>query len=214
MKRINLIFSILIALCIGCGDDDDNRIDQIAENLSTSLSEYQNAPANSWIEITELEFDLLAMELSGVTTNGATQGDFNNGTSSDLGGATLVNTNPNRKIPQGNYLFAFRYLSDANGFDYSDTHVKISYTNPDQEVSSIGRLPTHNGNGSTRFHFVYKGDLVMQEDAFLGMFAESLVWVDSNATTCFYDFGFTSSPSTTSNRSGCYQGLSTSSKQW
>ncbi len=222
MKKLNLIFSILIALCIGCGDDDDNRIDQIEATLSTSLTAYQNAPVNSWIEITDAEYNGLIAALQNVQSSGATDANYNNALSQTGGGytrtKTIFNTNPNRKVPRGNYLFAFRYLGGAGPFQVTEQKIMLSYDAPDSGAFVAGDLPIHEVTSLDQsMNFVFKGDYLIEnnQDAFLGIYTDgwTKLWSTLEDSSFFGD-GITATPSDPNDNPYMYQALSTSTKQW
>jgi len=222
----NLIIAISAAIILlGCSSDDgDVQIDQIEAALSTSATAYQNAANNSWIEITEAEYNSLIGQLQNVQSSGATNANYTQALAQSGGSYarqyTIFNTNPNRKVPKGNYLFAFKYLggSSSTPHEVIGQKVMLSYDAPDFGAFEAGDLPRHEFSSLDHSsHFVYKGDYRIDEnqDAFLGIYAAE--WIQTWATlenSSFRGSGVTSTPSVAIDNPYMYQALSTSTKQW
>ena len=191
-----------------------NDIDDIWYYLSSSQETYMNAEDNSWIMVTESEYNVLADNLINITRSGTSEEEYNStGSFTSGGGNTTWNNDNDKTIPPISYLFAFKVYSWSN--NAASSSVKISTGDATGPYMAIGEnLPQHNSGNR---YFVFKGsDAPTQGEAHLGYFASAAIGAKSlsnsvyrvssgNAETLFdVNGGFVI----------LFQGLSTTVKQW
>ncbi|MDG5492030.1 hypothetical protein [Psychroserpens sp. SPM9] len=192
-----------------------NDIDDIAAFLNSSLTEYENANAGEWIMVTESEYNDLANYLSLVTKSGATNEHISNTANiqQNSGNALLANRNGDT-MPEGSYLFAFKYYSWAN--NVSGTKVKVSEDDESGIYNTVGTtLPQHNDEYN---HFVIKGNATAtNNEGYLAIFSNLGIGFKSIEGTIYgWGDGGDTDMITNGNINAVflYQGLSTTLKQW
>lgn len=202
-----------------------NDIDDIEYVLSESKSDYQNAMAGDWLEITQKEYDSLFTIINSISRVGSTENDYNGSaraTSFEYHSNSTV-ANSGNPLPKGEYLFAFKYISGAT--DVTGAKVKLSETSVSsgyQDFESV--FPSH-GDAGNDSYFVLKGnDTNYANDAYLAMYSDkSIAWdpsfqqVTENHIFKSGDtniFGENNTAIQIANTVCPYQGLSTPIKQW
>ncbi|WP_204346166.1 cadherin repeat domain-containing protein [Psychroserpens algicola] len=191
-----------------------NNTDDISSFLGNSRTAYINASNGEWILITQSEYNDLANYLSNVSKSGQSDNTFQSTSGINTGGANFTVSNNNAPtIPEGSYLFAFRYYCNQNNI--VDTNVKVSETSYQNNFETIGsNLPEHNAGFN---YFVLKGNNAQTSTtAYLGIYeSNSIGYKNFNGTSYFYESGDAEDLTNDStNRSYLYQGLSTTLKQW
>ncbi|MDJ0646877.1 MAG: hypothetical protein QNJ57_12920 [Flavobacteriaceae bacterium] len=213
-----LMLLCLLIMTAACSEDDSGTSPvEIESTLTTSKAAYQNASNGDWIQITELEYNLLATELNNVSRVGTTeeQYDFEPSTfrQSDQ---TLANNN-GINIPINSYVFAFKYHTIRP--EAPSIVIKQSSTSVTEGYRDIGNpIPDHEGGGN--IYFVIKGNnLKTTSEGFLAVYIGK-----GNSTGMRTDI--TDSMTAQGNRNTnslslsssivlhLYQGLSTPEKQW
>lgn len=193
---------------------DIDNVDDIWAFLNDSRSAYENATPGQWVPISESEYNDLANYLADTFKSGATDSDLYSTTSisSSAGNITLSNVN-DRKLPQGSYLFAFKYYSWVN--NSNGVQVKLSEGNFSGNFYDVGEaLPEHNDEFN---QFVLKGaSSPVEDEGYLGMFAPNNYGSKEKSGAQFlYGIGNTSFlPESGANYVALHQGLSTTLKQW
>ena len=191
-----------------------NNVDDILSFLNTSRQSYIDAEIGDWIVITENEYNNLDTKLLNVSKSGASDEEINTDTSiGDLGGdLTIINDN-DQTLPNGSYLFSFKYYSWDN--NAASSRIKIaedSVMGPYTDVGSI--LPEHNSGYN---YFVIKGaDNPTQSEAFLSIYTSLFLGFKSiPSSIVIYGSGNSDSlPNAAAGFLILYQGLSTTTKQW
>ena len=195
-----------------------NDVDDIASFLSTTKAGYEAATAGDWVEVTEAEYDALAASLNEVSksaipdslyesdpttlSNGA-----NNFTLAPEGGETLT-------MPDGSYLFAFKYVSKTDAERTMD-QVKVSSTSAAEDFMDMGNLlPSHMGQGV--HYFVLKGsDSPTTATGHLGFYSSTTSgYRNLDGISNRYASGNVNALPSTENINYMFQGLSSTQKQW
>lgn len=197
--------------------------DDILHFLSTSKGLYELSNPGNWIMITEAEYETLAENLSEIHYCGSTKEQFNTefATNPDAlheGAFTIANNN-GAEIPEGGYVFAFKYefRAHASKINIDDSQVKISVEAVDSGYQNLGpALPTHRMDDS---FFVLKGnDSPLNSIGYLGMYKDTYIYTNSQFISEEYYYG----AGDVSDLDGYvynqkafkYQGLATTVKQW
>ena len=208
-----------------------NDKDDLEFLLSTSKTAYNNASTNTWVEITETEYDNLAEKLNNVSKTGATEADFNNSVTIDHGSSpeyTVANIDASTTIPNTGYLFAFKYVISSKGHGVTATtaQIKQSSTSNHQGFIDIGNtLPSHSISSLIKtYYFVIKGNTTATTGTGYMAFTKSSntnpAFKRITGTTYHYQSGNSNNlGSTIYNGSGSgvkwlHQGLATTQKQW
>ncbi len=229
LKKISILVSLVGFLFIACNSDDDGDTtpppvqitDKIELTLTTSKSAYQNASNGDWIQITGLEYNLLATVLNSVSKIGTTDDQYNDNSTifavgSGSTGITMANDN-GVTIPNNSYIFAFKYnVTEDNA---GSTKVKISNTSVTEDYVTIGAvLPPHNQGDN---YFVLKGSssATSNSTGYLGVFClERMGFKELNDPTDYYfnlsDAAMLDVKGNTDTAVILFQGLSTTEKQW
>ena len=229
LKKISILVSLVGFLFIACNSDDDGDTtpppvqitDKIELTLTTSKSAYQNASNGDWIQITGLEYNLLATVLNSVAKIGTTDDQYNDSAnilavSSGSSGITIANDN-GITIPNNSYIFAFKYnVTDDNA---GSTKVKISNTSVTEDYVSLGAvLPPHDQGDN---YFVLKGSntRISGNTGYLGVFClERMGYKELVDPTDYYynlsDATMLDVKGKTATAVILFQGLSTTEKQW
>lgn len=192
-----------------------NNVDDIWAFLGDdSRLAYENASDGDWIAIIESEYNDLANYLGETTKSGATDSHFTSGASitSHHGGATVANNNGST-MPQGSYLFAFKYYSWSN--NVVNSKVKLSQGDSGRPHMAVGNtLPAHNDEFN---YFVLKGaDTPTSSEGYLSMYASLSVGQKSiSGTTYRWANGDVDNlDNSASDEVYLHQGISTTLKQW
>lgn len=191
-----------------------NNTDDISSFLNNSRTAYINASNGEWISITQSEYNDLANYLSNVSKSGQTDNAFQSTSGINTGGANFTVSNNNApSLPEGSYVFAFRYY--VNGNNVVDTNVKVSETSYQNNFETMGsNLPEHDAGFN---YFVLKGNNVpTSTTAYLGIYESNTIgYKNASGVSYFYEPGDTEDLTNDStNRTYLYQGLSTTLKQW
>ena len=220
LMALTLIFSL-----VSCGDDEPGKQDAIFNNLTTSITAYNNAINGDWIAITKAEYDSLANNVKNISTGGL---DANKFTDSSEGRfstqdifVALTGTDV-ALVPENSYVFAFKYVRNSN-FTSDSAQVKISSTASNTGFSNIGSvLPSASGTTSSTHYFVLKGSdtqTAANSSSYIGFYTEANTLGYRSITSTLstnYSFGDKTVSATSNNASGecLYQTLSTTEKQW
>ena len=220
LMALTLIFSL-----VSCGDDEPGKQDAIFNNLTTSITAYNNAINGDWIAITKAEYDSLANNVRSVSTSGL---DANKFTDSSLGGfssrdifVSLTGTDV-ALVPENSYVFAFKYVRNSN-YDSDSAQVKISSEGSSAGFSNIGAsLPSASGTATSTHYYVLKGSdtpTATSSSSYIGFYSKLYALGYQTITGDIitnYRFGNNTVTSTTSGSSAdcLYQALSTTEKQW
>ncbi len=194
-----------------------NNVDDIASFLSTSEAAYTAAAAGEWVAITEAEYNALAASLSNVTKAATSDADYTDvSANSGAGSGFTIANNNGLTIPNGGYIFAFKYNSQAA--NPAANKVKQSSTDAVSGYADLGGLLPDSVAGEN--HAVLKGsDSPTTNTGFLGIFyANSMSFKDLSTSGNKYQYGSGDTgdlPSVASaGHTFVYQGLSTTQKQW
>ncbi|MBR9914561.1 MAG: cadherin repeat domain-containing protein [Algicola sp.] len=213
---------ITVTVDVSNGTETENRIiiisinntDDISSFLNNSRTAYINASIGEWISITQSEYNDLANYLSSVSKSGQTDNAFQSTSGINTGGANFtVSINNAPTLPEGSYLFAFRYYCNENNI--VDTNVKVSETSYQNNFETMGsNLPEHNAGFN---YFVLKGNNApTSTTAYLGIYESNTIgYKNTSGNSYFYESGDAEDLTNDStNRAYLYQGLSTTIKQW
>lgn len=191
-----------------------NDIDDIWYFLSSSRDAYLNAENDTWITVTENEYNQLSENLMQITKNGTSDDEFNTNSTFSNGSGNYTWFNDNgRTIPSNSYLIAFKLNSWSN--NAASTQVKISTsesTGPYMAMGSV--LPEYNSGNR---YFVYKGaNSATPNESYICVFASVAIGAKSLSSS-IYRYANGNSDVLTNADGGfviLYQGLSTTVKQW
>ncbi|WP_161436200.1 hypothetical protein [Poritiphilus flavus] len=197
--------------------------DDILHFLTTSQGLYELAAAGEWIKVTEVEYETLAENLVEIAACGTTKEQYDQ-SFPDLpdelhqGSFTIANNN-GATIPEGAYLFAFKYSFNPHvtKINIDDSQLKISTDAIDQGYEDFGPpLPLHTFDDA---FFLLKGnDNPIAREGFLGMYKDTYVWTNSQLITEEYYYGTGNVTEldgfVRNQKSFKYQGLATTVKQW
>jgi len=200
----------------------ENR-DDILHFLTASQGLYELANEGDWIKITEEEYETLANNLSEIHYCGTTKEQYDQQIPElpdewHSGSFTIANNN-GAPIPEGAYLFAFKYsfIPHVTKINIDDTQLKVSTAAIDQGYEDFGPpLPLHTYDDA--FFLLKANDDPMPKEGFLGMYKDTYVWTNSQFITEEYYYG-TGNVSdldgfVRNQKSFKYQGLATTIKQW
>jgi len=210
MKNLILAISTVFIL-LGCNNDDGPTVDMIAQNLTASLSSYENASANEWVEISESEYNVLASQLSNVSISGCSDAVYNQFAGSSQVHETIVNKTI-LTIPANNYLFAFKYRRfGGSSSETSPPRVKWSSHNASGFIDVGNGLPLIPNNEN---YFALKlSSNQATEDMYLGFYGNKGIST-TNTGESYHGDGDVNSVTALWNSTAQYQGLSTPQKQW
>ena len=151
MTKQFLMILVLGAMTLfsSCSDDDGEMKDDLVGDdpipalLTNASLAYEALPENSWISITEAEYERLASELPSVVRSGANETYYSNENLTFPGTQFTFLNDIGATIPAGSYLFAFKYVSQS-GVDARMDQVKISENGVNGTFNNIGGgLPGH-----------------------------------------------------------------------
>jgi len=208
---LNETQEITIEITINLSDADD-----LLTLLTTSREDYENANG-SWIEVTEAEYNLLSERIVNTQRVGVPEAAFdpNEQILQTAGDITIANS-IDIPIPQGSYLYAFKYYS-TNGTDgNSNGQVRPKVSEGTATSGYIGRgpLPAHESG----FRYFVDAVTIATESntAYLGLYSPySMGWKENNQSEMFFRFG--NGSTLTNGTNGVqvlFQGLVTNQKQW
>ena len=195
-------------------DIEIDNVDDIWAFLHTSGDAYLDAEPGEWVPILESEYNDLANYLAMTTKSGALDSDLisPSSISSSAGNVTISAVN-DQIMPDGSYLFAFKYYSWVN--NSNNVQVKLSEGNFSGPFENVGMaFPEHDDEFN---HFVIKGaDTPTDGEGYLGMYAPNNYGSKSKSgAQWLFGTGNTSIlPNSGSNFVPLYQGISTTLKQW
>ena len=187
--------------------------------LSDSKAVYQAENSGNWVLITEQEYEELTTQLNSISKSGTTDLLYSQGSNSELfetyAGFTV--SNDLSSIPENSYVFAFKYLAQADSL--AENQVKVSDGIVTEGYANLGNtLPIHNQG---QRYFVLKGarQSTTTSRGFLGIYSQNGVSYDSQgnaAGTHLFGAGDINEFSSTNvlDRVCIYQGLSTPVQQW
>lgn len=193
-----------------------NNNDDILFSLSESKQDYRNAQAGDWIEITEAEYNNLAINLNEVSKIATSDADYDNillpSTISSSAADTTIANNNGVIMPSGSYLFAFKYIA---GGVTTNMRVKQSSTDIDIDYQDIGNiLPMSPASGD--HYLVLKAS--SDPTSSIGYLAVySPIKTFRNYPTALNNSGNGQTnelPNFLSNNLFLYQGLSSTQRQW
>lgn len=194
--------------------------DAILANLTTSKTTYEDASDGDWIIITEAEYDALASNLNSISRVGSPEDKINQSDNTFGKDATVANRSGGLTMPNGSYLFAFKYRA-ANNIAMSGSKVKQSSTDVNSGYADLGSvLPTTSG---ADFHyFVLKGsNSPTTSTGYLAVYhTQTLIAIrDPSYNFSRYQVLFGSGDGNTLTPESvsfhiAMQGLSTTEKQW
>ena len=189
-------------------------IDELELYLTDSKEAYLEAQNGGWVLITAEEYETLAEALVDVSRIGTTTTEYNASGPITTTSENFTFAQDRAYIPEGTYIFAFKYDNGSNASTHSKLKISTSQWNGYTDFGPI--LPPH---GLGEHYFLLKGSNEhIQDKSYLGFYNEnSIRWMRSeNSTTQFY-FGFgdnSTMEQVYGNFIARYQGLGTSLKQW
>ena len=194
-----------------------NDIDDIWAFLNTSRTAYENAAQNTWIKITESEYNDLGNYINNVNELGTETGQTSPTATVSYDSSLYTYANNNGiTIPTGSYVFAFSYRVGTDAV--TEAKVKMSSTSVTEGYQDLGgNLPSHNSGYN---YFVIKGsNTPTTAESYLAI---SSVYIAYRTGVSNYTFKYSDSGSTADlnslpynwNGIAYYQGLSTTLKQW
>ena len=192
-----------------------NDVDDIWAFLGDdSRANYESASDGEWVLIRNSEYNDLANYLINTSKDGASDDHLFNGSSPSSGTSDRTISNDNgENIPNGNFVFAFKYYSWFN--NVVSSRVKISGDDASGPFEYLGGiLPEHQSGFN---HFVLKGvSEGTTTESFLGMYTSGGIGIKGiTGTTYKWRNGDVENlDNTASGTLYMYQGLSTSLKQW
>ncbi len=197
-----------------------NDVDGVFDALLTSQADYTAAANGDWVMITEAEYNALADNLNEVSRSGTNETQYNTAPAVTTGGAgyTRANITSTSIIPNGSYVFAFKYKTNNVAND-TNSKVKQSSTANNDGFSDLGSsLPSHSGTGEDVFFVLKDSDNPVSATGYLSIYNNSKmsIIVDPNNIGYYFVLG-DSSPTLTGNSTSyinLYQGLSTTQMQW
>ncbi|MCB9032289.1 MAG: hypothetical protein H6553_00470 [Chitinophagales bacterium] len=219
MKSLKLNFIAIISLVVlvvSCKKDEEESVDYLRENLSTSVATYDAASNGTWIEITETEYELLANNLNNTTKSGTTETLFD-AVENQSGFHAFTLSNIGYPLPSNSYLFAYKYklISTDTVTGYK---IKIAEGRNDTLFTNVTTLPKHVGAGTKCF--LLKGASAKTTNmAYIGFYKPVSVrvgglWTALTGEEYYYEDGDVSYLPYTFDGYAFYQGLSSTKKQW
>ncbi|NAS13160.1 cadherin repeat domain-containing protein [Poritiphilus flavus] len=198
---------------------DINNIDDIAYFLKGSKEAYLAASPGDWVPITSDEYLTLSIEISGTNRSGTTENLYEAGVVVEVFDTydDFTVANDAAPIPVDNYVYAFKFWSDAS--NTNGNRVKVSGTSLTEGYEDLGNsLPT---GGRGEQSFVLKGSNdPTTSTGYLGMYSQSGLAYDVRGNAPGEHYFVQGNTGTIGNnfnivqRICLYQGLSTSIKQW
>lgn len=190
--------------------------DDIEFYLSESRQDYINAQAGDWIEVTEVEYNTLATNLNEVAKIATTDGDYDNteqpSTISSTAADTTIANNNGETMPNGSYLFAFKYIS---GGVTTAMRAKQSSVNNTTGYDNIGgNFPMSPASGD-HFLVLKMSNVPTTDEGHLAIYSPIKTFRNYNTALIHSGNGDTNTlPDLQSNNLFLYQGLSSTQKQW
>ena len=189
--------------------------DLIQANLTTSLAAYSAAANDDWVQITQAEYDALAVGLGSVTEFGLADADYTTVARTYLGDFTFGNTAAT--MPANSYVFAFKYASNTANVP-AGGKFQVSSTSPNSGYAQLGStLPAHSPTADDAY-FVIKGNTIQTTAT-----GYAAIWTGSNvaygpgggtASDLVWFNGDGQPANTFTNGPAFLQGLSTTVQQW
>lgn len=192
-----------------------NNVDDIWAFLSgNSRTAYENASDGEWVMISESEYNDLANYLSNITKSGSNDSQvFSNVSVENFSGNRTIANNNGFTIPNGSYLFAFKYYSWIN--NVVSNRVKLSQGDSSGPYEYLGDvLPEHNDEFN---HFVLKGaSTPTTSEGFIGMYTSGAVGMRAinNTSYKWINGDLDNLDNASADKVFLHQGLSTTQKQW
>lgn len=197
-----------------------NDIDDIGFWLDDSQTAYESARGGSWVSITATEYAILATEMAGISKVGTTDGLYEQGSTAERFTIyeDLTASNDLSSIPENSYLFAFKYLANADNIQ--DTKVKVTQGSVAQGYFDVGSpLPQH-GMGEQYFVLKKAGLSTTNSRGFLGVYTQVGLTFDTYGRAAGTHYIGEGDVNTLDLENGpidkvcIYQGLTTALKQW
>ena len=193
-----------------------NNIDDIASFLTDSKQDYLNAQTGDWLEITEAEYNNLALSLNEVNKVATNDADYDNisnpSTISTTGADTTIANHNGETMPSGSYLFAFKYTS---GGVTNTLRAKQSSASIDTGYENIGgNFPMSPATGD-HYLVLKASNSPTSAEGFLALYAPLKTFRNYPSVIIHSGNGDTNTlPDLQSNNLFLYQGLSSTQKQW
>ncbi|WP_299226587.1 hypothetical protein [uncultured Psychroserpens sp.] len=203
-----------------------NNLDDIEYFLTTTKQTYIDAADNTWLLITEEEYNLLSTALNNVTKSGTTDMQYDSDVQTDPPineGLTIINNN-SEIVPAGSYLFAFKYYAFSHPFfgqvPIDEAKVRLSETDIANGYYTIGSTLAPHDEGNQ--YFLLKGNATpINNIGYLGICESDGIGYKRIAGTNVYSNACASSDYFNKENNQAvgglvvmYQGLSTTLKQW
>lgn len=138
-------------------------IDNVRPALSTSITAYDNAVENSWVSVTQAEYNNLLTTVSGSAKYGSSESYMLTTPNNQWTGGYMVGGNPNpAKVPPSNYIIAWSVKTGVSASSALNSKLKVSasqtsgYADYGSALPDIGTIPAN-----TRVFFVLKKPLVV-----------------------------------------------------
>ena len=138
-------------------------IDNVRPALSTSITAYDNAAENSWVSVTQAEYNNLLTTVSGSAKYGSSESYMLTTPNNQWTGGYMVGGNPNpAKVPPSNYIIAWSVKTGVSASSALNSKLKVSasqtsgYADYGSALPDIGTIPAN-----TRVFFVLKKPLVV-----------------------------------------------------
>lgn len=207
----NGIETVTTGLRIDLNDKDD-----IEFYLSESKQDYINAQAGDWIEVTEVEYNNLAINLNDVSKIATNDADYNNTALSSTISTTAANTTiANRNgetMPSGSYLFAFKYISGGVTTATKAKQSSVDITTGYQDIGNNFPMSPASGN---HFLVLKTSDVPTTDVGYLAIYSDMKAFRNYPSILIHSGTGDTNElPDIQSNNLFLYQGLSSTQKQW
>jgi hypothetical protein len=222
MKKYILTL-LIIAIILGCSKDNKEATNKIREALSTSLSNYDNADENNWVQITESEYNNIMDVVIGTSKQGASDVKMNSSTTNGWqADYTIGGNNDIAKIPTSSYIIALSVRTSIESTPSSSegSKLKVSasqkadYEDYGSELPDIGNI-----NPNTRVYFALKNPNSTTPSApsyiaFYNAVLNFLGYNGINEAEEFYILGDNPNPNNSFLASSNLQIISTETKQW
>ena len=195
---------------------DLNNSDDIASSLTESRQDYINAQAGEWIEVTEAEYNNLAINLNEVSKIATSDGDYDNtvlpSTISTSAADTTIANNNGETMPSGSYLFAFKYISGGVG---TTMRAKQSSTSIATGYENIGgNFPMSPASGD-HYLVLKTSNVPTTGEGYLAIYSPLKTFRNYASAVINSGNGNTNAlPDQQSNNLFLYQGLSSTQRQW
>jgi hypothetical protein len=217
-----LLGATVVFSCKKKDSDDGPQVDKIQASLGASKAGYDNAAANSWVKVTETEYNNLLVIISGSVKYGAPELFMNTTATNGWSADYTVGGNSNiARIPASNYVIGWSVRTGTSSSSSAGSKLKVSGSQTSGYVDYGGPLPDMGSiAGNTRVYFVLKNPIAKTPaaPAYIAMYNATAYFLGNIGGPShgpeYYKSGDSNVPATAFQTDSYSQVISTGTKQW